>query len=267
MRIVPAAVGRVQEPARCPAARDRPRPSAKRSSWSCVVTSSSSARRNGSTAPRARSPAADDRVDEAGAASRRPDADAVHPRVDLHVHADVPAVGGDRGAVERGRRVQRRRQAGVERHDSEPARELRQHQDRRLDPGVAKPGPSSTSATPARWRPPRAPRARPRRRRGRTPSAFTTAISSTPSGFSVRTLCRIASRSTSTQVGRGRGHDVPPHRLAPPPAHARRRRLRAFPRRACPAAKQAREPVHVGAGRRRVGGLEPSGEQPRRSCR
>ena len=82
-------------------------------------------------------PGRDQPLDERRRRLGRIHARPVHAGVDLHVHADVATAGRCRQAPERPVRVQAGREAGVEGHGLGAGRELRQHQDRRVDPRVA----------------------------------------------------------------------------------------------------------------------------------
>ena len=155
-------VGRVEHPRLMPGRRTSSTAAGNASSCASVVTSSSRPSAKCVHSASSSRPEPDHALDEAASVVGRPDADPVHPRVDLHVHADRPSPSAPRGS---GRAPASEYTVGVRRAAtaaaSDPGGELGQHQDRRLDPGGAEPRPSSTRATPSHDAPPRAPRVRP----------------------------------------------------------------------------------------------------------
>ncbi len=212
-----------------PAARTSSTVARKRSSCSSVVFSSSAELAKWVHSASRRSPAAITRSTNAGVASGGYTPARCIPVSTFTCTPTSRPAGRCRQSLERSVRVQAGREPGVERHGLGAGRELRQHQDRRLDPRVAQPEPflDERDADPrgaglergARHRdvavPVRVGLHHRHQLRARRASA------SARCGGS-------ASRSTSTQVGRSR-FTRPPTRGPRPPARGARRRRRASP--------------------------------------
>ena len=146
-----------------------------------------------------------------------------------------------------------------ERRGLGPGRELRQHQDRALDPRIAQPEPllDERDAEPRR-RPPRA-----RRRATATSpcpyaSAFTTAISSAPSGFSIAHV--VADRVEVHLDPRG---TQPRSRVLPHPVHGLRHVARDVGCERPLARRPARQRCRPARGRRRRRTPRRRGSTPR----